>query len=189
MEQRTEPVKDPAVLKAVTHPLRMRLYGLLNTYGPSTASTLAGRVGEAVAKVSYHLHQLARFGFVAEAPELATDGRERWWQSVPGGIRWDDSAFPEGSEGRAISQAVKADTVRRFLTLLDTYQRDQEAWPPAWRDRAFSTNSRIRVTPDELDEFTTELLALFTKWGDRPVDESDDRQFVYLSAHAFPYVP
>ncbi|WP_412542325.1 helix-turn-helix domain-containing protein [Longispora sp. K20-0274] len=189
MDQKTTPIKDPTVLKAVTHPLRMRLYGLLNTYGPATASTLAERVDLAVAKVSYHLHQLARFGFVVEAPELARDGRERWWRSVPGGISWSEGDFPAGSEGRAISEAVTADTIRRRFQLLDDYLRNQDGWPEEWRNAAWSTNGAIRVDRAELAEFTAELAELFRRWAARPVDETDERQFVYLFAHAFPYVP
>lgn len=31
---------------------------------------------------------LAEAGLVTEAPELARDRRERWWQRVPGNLRW-----------------------------------------------------------------------------------------------------
>ena len=39
-------VSDPQVLRALAHPLRGRLLGLLRVDGPSTATRLAERVGE-----------------------------------------------------------------------------------------------------------------------------------------------
>jgi hypothetical protein len=39
-------VTDAAALRALAHPLRLRLLGLLRAFGPSTASRLAQRCGE-----------------------------------------------------------------------------------------------------------------------------------------------
>ncbi|MEV4899315.1 hypothetical protein AB0K48_59350, partial [Nonomuraea sp. NPDC055795] len=41
-----DPEHDAAALKALTHPLRIRLLGLLRQDGPATASELAIRTGE-----------------------------------------------------------------------------------------------------------------------------------------------
>ncbi|HET6706615.1 winged helix-turn-helix domain-containing protein, partial [Amycolatopsis sp.] len=53
---------DPDALKAVTHPLRRRILGVLSA-GPATATKLAQALGENTGATSYHLRELARFGF------------------------------------------------------------------------------------------------------------------------------
>jgi DNA-binding transcriptional ArsR family regulator len=64
----------------MTHPLRRRLLSLLKLDGPSTASVLAQRTGQAVGNISHHLHALAAADLIEEVPELARDRRERWWR-------------------------------------------------------------------------------------------------------------
>lgn len=68
-------------IKAFTHPLRMRMYRLLQNHGQATASMLARETGESTGQTSYHLRQLERFGFVEEVPG-AGSGRERWWTAL-----------------------------------------------------------------------------------------------------------
>src|SRR5205085_2756191 len=46
---------DPGALRALAHPLRIRLLGLLREDGPGTATTLARVVGESTGDTSYHL--------------------------------------------------------------------------------------------------------------------------------------
>ena len=47
---------------------------------PSTATLLGKRVGESSGSTSYHLRQLAAYGFVEEVPDHGS-GRERWWRA------------------------------------------------------------------------------------------------------------
>src|SRR3712207_4628895 len=83
---------DPASLKALAHPLRLRLLARLRSDGPATATQLAAVVGESSGATSYHLRQLARHGFVADDPARGS-GRERWWQAVHRGNSWDPVQF------------------------------------------------------------------------------------------------
>jgi DNA-binding transcriptional ArsR family regulator len=71
---------EARVLSAMSHPVRRRLLQVLTEHGPSTASQLAARTGQAVANVSHHVRVLASCRLVEEAPELARDRRERWWR-------------------------------------------------------------------------------------------------------------
>jgi predicted ArsR family transcriptional regulator len=48
----------------------MRILGSLREFGPATASALADRLGESSGATSYHLRQLASFGFVEEERTL-----------------------------------------------------------------------------------------------------------------------
>jgi DNA-binding transcriptional ArsR family regulator len=70
---------DLGAMRALSHPLRLELLDRLRTDGPATASLLAERIGESSGATSYHLRQLARYGFVEEDVRDAK-GRERWWR-------------------------------------------------------------------------------------------------------------
>jgi predicted transcriptional regulator len=53
-------------LRGLAHPIRVKLLGALRLDGPSTATRLASRLGLSSAATSYHLRQLAAYGFVVE---------------------------------------------------------------------------------------------------------------------------
>ena len=76
-------------MRALAHPLRLRILGLLRVEGPKSVGMLVEATGAASGSVSYHLATLAKHGFVVPPPELERDGRERWWRSstIPSGVR------------------------------------------------------------------------------------------------------
>src|SRR6476620_10809103 len=86
---------EAKALSALAHPLRARIIDALKVDGPSTASQLASRTGQAVGSASHHLKVLAESGLVVEAPELARDRRERWWRLVDPGTRWSRADFAD----------------------------------------------------------------------------------------------
>src|SRR5690242_3347027 len=94
-------VRDPRVLRAVAHPLRLRLLEVIALRGPVTATELAEEVGESPANCSWHLRQLARYGFIVEAG--GGHGRQRPWRLVPEGHRWG-----EGTETPELARAGDA---------------------------------------------------------------------------------
>src|SRR6266571_1026927 len=68
-------------LRALAHPLRQRILYHLAFAGPATSTSIAEAFGESTGSASYHLRQLARFGFIEEIPDQGS-GRERWWRLV-----------------------------------------------------------------------------------------------------------
>jgi DNA-binding transcriptional ArsR family regulator len=72
---------DGRLLRALAHPLRVRILELLREDGPATASGLAKRVGESSGTTSWHLRQLAESGLIAEDTERGSR-RDRWWKAV-----------------------------------------------------------------------------------------------------------
>ena len=58
---------DPRALRAMAHPIRLELVGLLRTHGPLTATKAAALLGESSGSTSFHLRQLAKYGLVEEA--------------------------------------------------------------------------------------------------------------------------
>lgn len=190
MPATTRKVTDPAVLKALAHPLRLRLYELLSARGPATATRLGEHVDEAASLLSYHLRQLARHGYVEEAPDLATDGRERWWRVVPGGISWSTADFLGDPGSRAVTATAERQLLARQLDKLQQYADSQDAWGRDWVDAAVGTDALFRLTPDELRALHAELQAVVSRWAGRAEpDDGQDRADVFAFLHVFPFRP
>src|SRR5690625_1224528 len=72
-------IDDPERIRAVTHPLRLRLLDLLAEHRELTATECAELAGESVASCSFHLRQLEKYGCIERA---APRGREKPWKPV-----------------------------------------------------------------------------------------------------------
>ena len=68
-------------MRALTHPLRLDLLELLAADGPATAAACGRTLGASQASCSFHLRQLAKYGYVEEADQ-GTDRRERRWRMI-----------------------------------------------------------------------------------------------------------
>ncbi|MGI8666202.1 MAG: winged helix-turn-helix domain-containing protein, partial [Jatrophihabitans sp.] len=62
-------ITDAKALSAMANPYRSRILDALAVDGPSTASALAKRTGQAVGSASHHLKVLDQAGLVEQAPE------------------------------------------------------------------------------------------------------------------------
>ena len=58
---------DARTLRALAHPVRVALIETLSVEGPLTATEAGERIGESPTTCSFHLRQLAKYGFVEEA--------------------------------------------------------------------------------------------------------------------------
>ena len=67
---RGDRVLDTGALRALAHPLRVRIYDILSQYGPQTASSLAAKLGESTGSTSYHLRALAKQDLIREVKVL-----------------------------------------------------------------------------------------------------------------------
>lgn len=92
-------------LKALAHPLRVRILHVLTTRGPQTSSSLAVELGESTGSTSYHLRQLEAKGFIAEDASLGT-ARERWWRRAVDLVQLRTKDLADQPEGRTASAAV-----------------------------------------------------------------------------------
>ena len=138
-------LRDAAPLAALAHPFRSRIMDALKVDGPSTASMLALRTGQAVGNASHHLKVLAAAGLVEEAPELARDKRERWWRLVTTGTRWsrreltDQAAITAAEEAEALNLRRQQERVRDWLVNAES--------APEWDDVAFATSELAEADP------------------------------------------
>lgn len=67
-------------LRAMAHPLRMRIIERVGRRGTARAADLAADLDIPANSMSYHLRTLARGGVIVEAPESARDKRDRVWK-------------------------------------------------------------------------------------------------------------
>lgn len=116
-------VPDTIALKALTHPDRLTMLGILRLEGPQTATGLARRLGLNSGATSYHLRQLARHGFIATDPARG-NRRERWWMA----IHHATTLEPASADGahRDATLAFMQAVVSQHATSL---QRAHEAFP------------------------------------------------------------
>jgi DNA-binding transcriptional ArsR family regulator len=183
-------ITDAKVLAAMAHPVRGRLLDALRVDGPSTASTLAERTGQAVGNVSHHLHTLAACELIEEAPELARDRRERWWRLVSVGRRWHSRDFGGDAAAEAIELAAASMNLDRQLSFVRAYAAAPQEERDRWPEGPFSTDSWLRVTDAELAEFAAEVIALYRRWSERELpDDGQERHPVFAFARAVPAQP
>ncbi|MFI1261539.1 MULTISPECIES: helix-turn-helix domain-containing protein [Streptomyces] len=156
-----EAVLDAKGLRALAHPVRLQLVGLLRKHGPSTATRLAERLGVNSGTASYHLRQLGAAGFVAEDAERG-NARERWWRAVHQSTWFDDPELAEREPEAALAylQSVAATYTLRVQRALNELQ----TMPRAWRDTFDMSDWPLRLTPGEASDLQEELRAVVARY-------------------------
>ncbi|MEO3974922.1 helix-turn-helix domain-containing protein [Streptomyces sp. CAU 1734] len=183
-----DPERDAAALKALTHPLRIRLLGLLRRHGPATASELAARTGESSASTSYHLRVLAKYAFVAEA--VHRDGRERRWRAEHLVTSWSNEAMGSSSEGRAAIGALRRRQIEHLMSSLDRHEADVEAGRLGreWREPSGIADLLPRLTPESVGELWRVFGECLAELTARDAGDPRARHVVVLTA-ALPLAP
>ncbi len=177
------------VVVAVHHPLRRRLLEMLTLDGPATASALAGRTDQLVGNISHHLKVLARAGLIAEAPELAKDRRERWWRAQRLGISWSVADAAGDAAGEALLGAAEQQNLAHQVGKVQQWYAERDGYDEAWQRAAFSTDTWIEVTADELSAITeqiAELLRPYAATSREPDPDGPPRQRVFVFSHGVP---
>lgn len=177
-------ITDPEALRALAHPLRGQLLAALRIDGPATASMLARRYGESSGATSYHLRQLARYGFVEDDASRG-GGRERWWRASHELTSWQTSAFTGAEEPGAaeahkqFARRVGADYARWLAGWVD----ELDEWSTEWHDAWELSDIHMRLTPAQLKALSAELLETIMRYREAgPGGEGAERVAVLLQA-------
>lgn len=180
---------DLESLKALAHPLRVKIFDVLSTYGAFTASGLAERLGESSGATSYHLRQLEKHGFVREIEGRGV-GRERWWERTPGGITLTSPDAKETLAGREASQLVMREwSSNRERALSEFLEKGLEQLPERWIEAAVISLSNVFVTSDELGEFSERYMKMVSEFADRHRNQrTPGSRPVQIQFHAFPVI-
>ncbi|MFI2365885.1 ArsR/SmtB family transcription factor [Promicromonospora sp. NPDC019610] len=167
----------PAALRALSHPLRIRILDLLPSHGPLTASKLGEIVGESSGSTSYHLRQLAKHGLVREVEGKGT-ARERWWERTPGGFSIS-TLGKDSPAARQTAEAVNIEFLRlrheRVMAFVRAGQGADEETLKAWDGTTTFFSSNKWATPEQMraivvawEQFTAEHIDPLSSQGDAP---------------------
>jgi len=178
---------DARSLRGLAHPLRMRLLNVLRRNGPATASQLAARLGESSGATSYHLRQLATYGFVEDAPEHGK-GRERWWRAVHQGVRFDDALLRDRDpEVRGAADLFLHEVANQHTQEISTWLGTGADWSEDWRRASDLSDWTLRLTPDLADELIHRMHDLVESYRARtPAPGTPGSEQVRVHTHAFP---
>ena len=152
-QQGLREVSDARTFRALGHPVRLALLETLAIEGPLTATEAAERIGESPTTCSFHLRQLARYGFVEEAG--GGKGRARPWRLSTIGMQ---SANVHDDPETEIAAAALAGLMReRQLARYRTWLETRASYPKEWREAANEGDYLFWLTADELVELNREL--------------------------------
>jgi DNA-binding transcriptional ArsR family regulator len=160
-------ITDARTMRALAHPVRIALLEELVLGGALTATELGERIGESPTTCSFHLRQLAKYGFVEEAG--GGKGRARPWRLTAIGISFGNTHDDPATEiaAGALSRLVRERQLGRYSTWTET----RGTYPREWRDAADDSEYLFYLTPAELKELSQEIAdLLMPKFRDRLAD-------------------
>jgi len=168
---------DVRMLRGIAHPMRNRILEEMSAGGPMRAADVAERLGIPANQASFHLRQLAKYGLVEDAPELARDGRDRVWRvTYESGlsVKLDDLVDQDG--GKA------AVTVFRKQWTADAHAAiDRADRPERQKDAmvAVSTHA-VRLTKEEAHALAKEISDLVDGWREKGKSAKSSRTYEVL---------
>jgi DNA-binding transcriptional ArsR family regulator len=187
MVQRRE-LTDAESLKALAHPLRQRLLERLRRRGPATSAMLAAEFGEDRGATSYHLRQLARYGFLEEDTARSA-GRRRYWRTVPEDLRLPPPGAPldaeTGAAARELSRLRQEGADRTEAAFEAALAADPDAFGAFGAAATHSLGGTV-LTANELRAFAEEYVALLQRWSRDHDEASPGARHVTVLFHAFP---
>jgi DNA-binding transcriptional ArsR family regulator len=179
-------VNNLAMLRALTHPLRTRLLGALRADGPATASELGRRFNESSGATSYHLRQLARYGFVVEDEEQPSR-REKRWRAAHGLSSWDVADFMGDPASRSALRVLDRERIRWMVDRLQEWYAERPDWPREWISAAQDSDITVRMRAEDLAELSRELWEVAARYAERGRPTGDvEAEQVVVYLHAFP---
>lgn len=183
-----DPEQDVALnaqlLRALAHPMRNRILGLLRAYGPATATTLAKRLGVNTGATSYHLRQLAHAGLVLE-DDSRGNARDRWWKAAHRGTYFDAGELLDSEPELALGYLhgvgqIYAENMFRSIDELQTRT-------PEWQDASMLSDFTFHLTAEQLKTMMTEVLVVLDKYrSDLNEPLADGAEQVSVQIQAYP---
>src|SRR3954451_7046147 len=164
----------PQQLRALTHPVRLRILGILRTEGPTTATALAQRLGLNSGATSYHLRQLAQHGFNVDDEGRGT-GRERWWQAAHASTRTDLEEYPGQADKEALDAYLQS-VVVVYTQLMQAAVEERSTLSDEWRQASTLSDWRCRLNPEQarrLIDVVSETIEEFEQAEELPADDPD----------------
>lgn len=191
---------DARSLRGMAHPLRSQILGVLRAGGASTATKIGQRLGQSSAATSYHLRQLATYGFIEEVEGRGTT-RERWWRARHRSTWFDKGSVvreAEAGEADLEETSVLADDYQHYV--VDQYAQNLHRWldrkhglPDEWREVGETSDSLLRLTAAEAVQLNEEVREVVYRYRTanpeyRAESAPEDAQLVTAQWQVFPFL-
>ena len=181
-ESRPRVLSDIDALKALAHPLRQQLVTWLQRHGPATSADLAAEFGEDRGATSYHLRQLARYGFIEEATDRSS-GRRKYWRAIRQDVRLPRR--PTDPEVAVAAEEIGRQWMERADRDLTAYLSDRTAYGD-FAAAAMHSFGSTTLTAEELAQFGEEYIAFLNRWHREPGQARPGSRHISVVFHAFP---
>lgn len=152
-------ISDPKAIRALAHPLRLDLLQFLGACGAATAAQCGRVLGASQASCSFHLRQLAKYGFVEDAGP-GRDRRERRWRATH--ARLSVGAGADGN-GAIRQQAEQLVAEREMQAILD-YSRRPDGAIPEWQGKAGIVTTMAVLSPEDAAAVKDQWIALLAPY-------------------------
>ena len=172
-------LSDIEALKALAHPLRQQMLTRLQQRGSATSADLAIEFDVVRGAASYHLRQLARYGFVEEDTGRSA-GRRRYWRAIPQDMRLPTR--PADPDVAAAASEIGRRWLERSETELHAYLSHRERYGE-FAVAAQHSFGGTALTEEELTRFGEEYIAFLNRWHRDP---GPGRRHITVLFHAFP---
>jgi predicted ArsR family transcriptional regulator len=156
-------LRDARSLRALAHPTRLKLVGLLRLMGPLTATQAARELGETPQRCTFHLGQLAKHGLVEEAG--GGHGRERPWRATASSTSWPNVV--DEPEAAAAAQLLEAVVAEQHFEAVMTYIEGKDQLPGEWQEAAQLNDAALYLTAEELAELGRQVWDLVEQYAAR----------------------
>ena len=187
-------VTDITTLRAMSNPERMRILGLLRNRGVNTVGQISAEIGLAPGSVSYHLKRLAAVGLVKQVNNPDMDRRQSWWQASDTAI--EPAVSPDEGASEEIQLELGRASVRTYFEAYERYLQGYRDVPHAWREHEIRLDTVLSLTPEEMEQFESDLEALLDAWikrvtttTGRTSSDHDKRSQVLIALLGFPWQP
>jgi len=161
-------ISDAQTMRALSHPVRIAILETLSVEGPMTATEVGERIAESPTTCSFHLRQLAKYGFVEEAG--GGKGRARPWRMKTLNIAIRGHGDPEAELAADVLAGM---FVERQRDRYQTWQDTKAAYSSEWREAAGESEYVIYLTAAELKQLRDEVSELvYPRFEERFTDPS-----------------
>ena len=163
-------VRDPKMMRALAHPLRVALIEAISQADTRTltATEASELLGESPANCAFHLRTLAKYGFVEEAG--GGRGRERPWR-----LRYRSlELVPSGldPQTRLAAHAAASIWIDRWLERARSRLMRSLGYPAHWQEATIGFQRDLYLTAQEATDLGEAMRRLLEPYADRLVDPS-----------------
>ncbi|GHO43591.1 winged helix-turn-helix domain-containing protein [Ktedonospora formicarum] len=164
-------------LRAISDILRVRIMDTLKEK-PMTATQLAEIIGQAPAKIHYHVRELEKVGLLKLVETREKGGiLEKYYLAIAREIRTSKALFASGPQDEAIA-AVENLLEQASNEYISVFRRTLEKGAIPQADFSFSLG-RLYVIPGELQELFSKVQVLFKEY-ETPRGREGEREFVHV---------